>query len=659
MRLIALAFLVACAFAASGQLSNDECLGCHGDPSAGRVHVSLETFNASVHAPLGCTDCHASVRDYPHEGAASAGCSSCHADAVDRYTASAHARARSRGDKVAAVCIDCHGKHDILPKSDRRSRVNRFNVPQTCASCHADAAVTKSHPMPPPGAIRKYFQGVHGEGTLEKGLNVSAVCSDCHGAHAVLPKADPASTISHDNVPPTCGRCHEGILAQWQQSAHGQLWSKKDRSGPVCTSCHEAHGIRHTDAAPFRLGMAGECSDCHAAEAPTYRDSFHGQATELGFSPAAKCSDCHTPHLNLPKSDPRSSIHAGNLQKTCGSCHPGATANFASFQPHADPHDRETSPQVYYVYNYLMKWLLAGVFAFFGIHTLLWMQRSIVAAIRGELPRHHAQSGRWVLRFRKKHRLTHIAVVVSFLALAATGLPLMYSHQPWGRTLASWLGGVGTSTAIHRLFALVTFGYALHHLFFVVLRTRTWFGPDSMVPRVRDLIDLKNMLKWFLYLGPRPRFDRYTYWEKFDYFAVFWGVPVIGLSGLMLWVPELVTRFLPGWALNVAMLVHGDEALLAIGFIFTFHFFHTHLRPEAFPLDQVMFTGRMPLERFQEERPDEYARLVEEGRLGDFLTSAPTVAQITFARVFGFITLGIGVLLIVAIYVTVFTQITH
>lgn len=661
------------AFTAGAQLTNDDCLGCHSDPAAVKdlgsgktlsVHVDPQIFGKSVHGPLSCTDCHASIHDYPHV-VTPVDCSGCHADQSTQYAMSVHGKARAKGDVVAASCIDCHGKHDILPKADPKAKTNRFHVPAMCASCHANTKVTKSHPVPPPQVIQKYFEGVHGEGTLEKGLNVSAICSDCHGAHAVLPKKDPASAISHRNVPHTCRKCHEGIFGQWELSMHGQLWAKNDPKGPVCVDCHESHGIRHTESPSFRLGVVTECSNCHAHEAPTYRDSFHGQATELGFVPAAKCSDCHTPHMNLPKSDPRSSVHPANLEKTCEKCHQNAPANFASFQPHADPHDKESSPQVYYVYNYMMKWLLIGVFLFFGIHTVLWIQRSIVASIRGELPKHESKSGRWVRRFKKKHRLTHIAIVVSFLTLAATGLPLMYSHQPWGKALAGAFGGVGGSTVVHRIFAVVTFGYALYHLGFVLYglivkkdRSLLW-GPNSMMPRVRDVTDLWGMVKWFLYIGPRPRFDRFTYWEKFDYFAVFWGVPVIGLSGLMLWIPELITRVLPGWVLNVAMLVHGDEALLAIGFIFTFHFFHTHLRPEAFPLDPVMFTGRMPLERFQEERPDEYDRLVREHKLGEFLTTPPTPGQIAFSRWFGFTTLTIGVVLIVAIYVTVFTQLAH
>lgn len=671
--LLSSAFLLLLLVAAQGfaQMSNEDCLACHNDATLTKdlgngktasVYVDPEKFGASIHAAINCNDCHATFKGYPHENVQKVDCSGCHAEVVTQYATSAHAKANATG---AASCVDCHGKHDILPKSDPASRTNRFNIPRTCAACHQNAGITRSHPVPPAQVIEKYFEGVHGQGTLQKGLNVSAVCSDCHGAHAVLPKSDPASTISHKNVPNTCRKCHEGIFNQWQNSSHGQLWAKNDPRGPVCINCHESHGIRRTETPSFRLGVVTQCSNCHAHEAPTYRDSFHGQATQLGSSATAKCSDCHTAHLNLPRSDPRSSVAAANLPKTCGKCHPNANANFASFQPHADPHDKVKSPQVYYVYNYMMKWLLLITFGFFGIHTLLWIQRSIVAAVRGELPKHKSESGRWVTRFVKKHRLTHIAIVVSFLMLAATGLPLMYSHTPWGKTFAGWMGGVGATTVIHRIFAVVTFGYAFYHLCVLlygafVKRDRSmFFGPNSMMPGVRDVMDLRNMLAWFLYIKPRPRFDRFTYWEKFDYFAVFWGVPVIGLSGLMLWIPQMVTKLLPGWALNVAMLVHGDEALLAIGFIFTFHFFHTHLRPESFPLDPVMFTGKIPLERFRDERPDEYDRLVREKKLDSVLTGPPTSGQVLFSRVFGFTTLSIGVVLIVAIYVTALSRFTQ
>ena len=178
------------------------------------------------------------------------------------------------------------------------------------------------------------------------------------------------------------------------------------------------------------------------------------------------------------------------------------------------------------------------------------------------------------------------------------------------------------------------------------------WGWKSMVPNFKDAADFFGNLKWFFYRGPRPKFDRFTYWEKFDYFAIFWGIPIIGLSGLMLWAKEFFSSFLPGWVLNAAFLIHSDEALLAVGFIFTIHFFHSHLRPENFPLDPVIFTGRLPLSRFIEERPLEYARLKEKGEL--IIVEKPSKEMLLFARVFGGTAVILGLILILGILAALF-----
>jgi len=209
---------------------------------------------------------------------------------------------------------------------------------------------------------------------------------------------------------------------------------------------------------------------------------------------------------------------------------------------------------------------------------------------------------------------------------------------------------------LHRFAALVTFGYFAWHLGmlaygWIVKKERGYFwGPRSMVPQPRDLVDFWHMVKFFLYLGPRPKFDRFTYWEKFDYLAVFWGVAIIGCSGLVLWMPTVTTMLVPGWVLNAAYVIHSDEALLATGFIFLFHFFHTHLRPEAFPMDLVIFLGRMPLATFKEERPLEYERLVEQGTLEERIGPAPSALEFRIAYIFGFVALAIGVACAVFIF---------
>ena len=137
-----------------------------------------------------------------------------------------------------------------------------------------------------------------------------------------------------------------------------------------------------------------------------------------------------------------------------------------------------------------------------------------------------------------------------------------------------------------------------------------------MMLNAQDLDQFIATMKWFVGRGPRPQYGRWTYWEKFDYFAVFWGIAVIGSTGLTLWFPVFFTRLLPGSFINIATIIHSDEALLATGFIFTVHFFNTHLRPEKFPMDTVVFTGHMPLAELKRDKPLEYEALVASGELG-------------------------------------------
>jgi cytochrome b subunit of formate dehydrogenase len=190
------------------------------------------------------------------------------------------------------------------------------------------------------------------------------------------------------------------------------------------------------------------------------------------------------------------------------------------------------------------------------------------------------------------------------------------------------LGGYQPVGLLHRFFAfgmLVVFVAHLAELgwrLFVRGERGMLWGPSSMVPQPHDLRQFAQHLRWFFNRGPRPRFGRFTYWEKFDYWAVFWGMLIIGGSGLLLWFPQAFATFLPGWIFNVALLVHGEEALLATAFIFTIHFFNSHFRPEKFPMDMVMFTGQVTEDELRHERPAEYDALRESGRL-ETLTVAP------------------------------------
>ncbi|MBI2835646.1 MAG: hypothetical protein HYX76_14595 [Acidobacteria bacterium] len=262
------------------------------------------------------------------------------------------------------------------------------------------------------------------------------------------------------------------------------------------------------------------------------------------------------------------------------------------------------------------------------------------------------EAGRHYLRFDAFHRLLHGLLMLAFLGLAATGLPLLFSDEGWAARLARGFGGFAVAHLLHRVFASLLIavfathvGHVLHRVF-VRKDLGVLWGPSSMVPQPRDFMELVRHFRWFVGLGPRPRFDHFTYWEKFDYWAVFWGMGIIGGSGLVLWFPVLFAKFLPGWLFNIALLIHGEEALLAVGFIFTIHFFNTHLRPEKFPVDRVIFTGRLTEQELREERLDEFDRLAREGRLAEFRTGPPTPALLATSSMVAAIAVPIGLFLV-------------
>lgn len=261
--------------------------------------------------------------------------------------------------------------------------------------------------------------------------------------------------------------------------------------------------------------------------------------------------------------------------------------------------------------------------------------------------------GRHVLRFAPQDRVLHGLLMASFLGLSLTGLPLLFADAPWAARMAALFGGYGVTGTLHRTAAvllMICFGTHVGRILFRVYVRKDLgilWGPDSLVPQPRDIVQLAQHMRWFLGLGPRPRFDRFTYWEKFDYWAVFWGMGIIGTSGLMLWFPSFFSRFLPGWVFNVALLVHGEEALLAMVFIFTVHFFNGHIRPEKLPMDTVIFTGRVDLEEMRHERPAEYERLERDGRLDQVLVGPASRRLLLAGRTVGTVAILLGITMVV------------
>jgi cytochrome b subunit of formate dehydrogenase len=641
-------------------IPDEKCIHCHDDPTlkddAGHsMQVQAATLSGSAHRKVACSDCHADALTirHPRENLGKVeitACTSCHQEEIDKVKDGVHAK---KGVS-AEGCAGCHGSmHSVLKSRDPNNSMTAVNQVRQCGQCHKSM-------------MTGYLSSEHARALFASGLVSAPACTDCHGGgHEIQPHDAPAAATAAAHSPDTCGKCHAGVLKQWTDSAHGGLWQQGKDKGPVCATCHQAHAIKEPTSAEMRQRFPSDCGNCHAKLYESFHDSFHGKAGALGYTAVAMCADCHTPHHNLKASDPRSSVNAANLAATCGKCHKGeVNAAFLTFDPHAKPNDRSRNPYLYWVWIG-MTGLLLGVFGFFGLHDLLWLQRSIVGTFRGEFKAARAHAGPYVRRFSSAQMAVHVTIVTSFLVLAGTGLPLKFAAASWAPKLMALWGGAHVAGVLHRIAAVVTFGYFAYHvanmLYQMLVRKQRGFlwGPRSMVPQPSDVKDLVAMVGYFFYRRPRPEFDRWTYWEKFDYLAVFWGVAIIGLTGLVLWFPGAFTRVLPGWALNAAYIAHSDEALLATGFIFLFHFFHTHLRPESFPMDPVVFTGSMPLERFKDERPLEYQRLLASGELDKLMMPAPTQGELLRAYVFGFLAVAIGVALAVGIFVALLGGLLH
>jgi cytochrome b subunit of formate dehydrogenase len=471
----------------------------------------------------------------------------------------------------------------------------------------------------------------------------------------------------------SCRDCHFDEQTEYESSTHFVSKERGNEEAPGCVDCHDERRIKKSQEQFLGQSIIDLCSRCHGNRELTmkfqlnsevisgYGTSYHGQMYQLGYQGEAfaTCVSCHDNHAILPSDHELSTIGKIRIIETCRNCHEDANENFVQYLQHYTPHDKERNPLLTGI-NTFMIWLLGSVLFIFGGHTFLWLTRLIILRIKEGPIKKPAKTKYRVRRFSKNQRLLHLGMILSFLTLAATGLPLKYSHSSAANWIVHNVVGFGTAAALHRIAAiLLVFIFAIHIaiIFYKVIVRREkgiFWGPNSLVASFQDAKDFINHIGYFIGLRKKPpKFGRWAYWEKFDYYAVFWGMIVIGLSGLALWFPEQLTRLLPGWLINAAHIVHSEEALLATAFIFTVHFFNTHLRPGVFPMDEVIFTGRVTEEHFREERALEYENLTEEEYKARLTAPLPRWMKILF-YVAGYTFLSIGVLLLIFIIIGTF-----
>jgi cytochrome b subunit of formate dehydrogenase len=624
----------------AAKLDNATCQTCHdgnkgklatqtADGEKRELHpVNTDKYGKSVHSTMQCVDCHTDIKDAksPHQKAPQA---------------------------KKADCIQCHEKLWEQAKKDNLTKEKaRLGVVAT--------------------NIEAYKKSFHARVNKEDPTKVYATCNDCHDVHTfdVAPAGTTRRAEGKVENPKVCGKCHEDQLEEYTESIHGQqLFEKHNVKAAVCSDCHTAHSVAGTSANPTKLAITQSCGNCHEQRYESYKQTYHGQINTLGFANTGKCFDCHGSHGIQPVDNPESKVNEKNRLKTCRQCHtpkkglPEATPGFVTFAPHGTTDNFKEHPQIWLASKFMIG-LLVGTFAFFWTHTLLWFYREYqdrkarkmrphvnVDELPAELKGKHYQ------RFPAVWRIAHLSFALSLMTLTLTGMPLFFPDAAWAPVVINALGGPKVAGLIHR-YAATVFGIIfLWHLAYVLFKIgRDWknfkiFGPHSMIPNWQDMKDIVAMFKWFIGKAPRPVFERWTYWEKFDYWAPFWGVTIIGVSGLMMWFPHVTAAYLPGWVFNVAMIFHGEEAILAVLFLFTVHFFNNHFRPDKFPLDTVMFTGAFTLEEFRHEHRVEYDRLVRTGELKKYLVDAPSRPMRIGSRILGFTLIAIGLSLLAMVVI--------
>ena len=607
--------------AAPPQIDNDDCLGCHADPSLevppgpdGKprsVLVEEAKFSASIHGKNRCTSCHVDIAEVPHpEGfrARPVACSQCHRLETDIYLGSDHGQAVHRGVDEAASCKDCHGAtHTLLDSRNPASPVHRANIPATCARCHSRVAEMQRFNLRQQNPVGSYESSVHGLAVEQKKVLNAAVCTDCHGSHDLHRSTNPDSKLFFRNVPATCGRCHENVERTYRRSIHGKSLAQGVRDAPVCTDCHGEHtiaSVRSPQSQVSAANLPNTCAQCHSAQriitqyqlppdvVSTYAQSFHGLALKGGNPTVANCASCHGIHDILPASDPESSVNPRVLPQTCGKCHPGIGTRLGAefFKIHAPPGRHEDKPWVVNlvatIYIVLIVLTIGGMALFVALDYARKARDHVRDALaqRGAEPR----LSPWLKR-------QHLVLMVLFAGLAYTGFVHRFPEAFFSLPFKLLPDGNAVRALLHRVLGWAFVAFFCAHVV-ALLATRAGRSYARALWLVKeDLGDALAQASFNLGLAsspPPPR--RWNYAEKAEYWALVWGSVVMAVTGVMLVFTEAMLRFLPKVWNDVAQVVHYYEAVLATLAIVVWHLYWVIFDPTEYPMNPSWLIGTRP-----------------------------------------------------------------
>ncbi len=481
-------------------------------------------------------------------------------------------------------------------------------------------------------------------GVFQKSVHGSQSCLDCHGGYDTpthhsnppmpIPKDQEARVLKYQKKSKAplallaCTNCHSDVTAALATSVH-EKWIREDRpaAGPTCVDCHGSiHAV--VKAESKNLGSrqkASSCGNCHGSAeqivktsigqdvVPTYQDSIHGKLVAVGSDRAPVCHTCHGNHGILQVTDANSPVNPENKPKTCAKCHEGANAAFASVVSHRPMAHHGSHPGPHWThifFSYLTTLTLLGLSA----HILIDLFGEIRTQVRRRRGAKHAgvPAGlpEAVERLDLHQRIQHWLLISSVILLVITGWPIRAAAIQTSRTMIAFLGGAHMAGILHRIGAGVLIVAGVYHIIYLLMLARKKRLKLLMVPAPKDIVDLMDNLMYFVGIRKeRPNFGRFSYIEKFDYWAVFWGVAIMVGTGFVYWFPVNFATWLPSWIVNAAQLAHGEEATLAALALFVWHFYNVHLRPSIFPMNWAWLNGKISTEALIEEHPLEYKEM--------------------------------------------------
>ncbi len=621
------------------RLRKVDCASCHdGAGAAHPFHPEIARAVRGKQEPqVACAECHGTheitpVRDAGFRFAPARqpqACGDCHSETSQHFLASEHGKAFTSGKSPAPGCLSCHHNPVTAGSGLAPTDLKRAQE-RLCLNCHLYDESVKSRASPTAGFIASFEHSVHGD-ALRRGDARAPNCVDCHGAHDERRGFDTSSFVNKMQVQQVCARCHPSENLKFTLGVHGTAIRKGNKDAPACTDCHGEHSILSPKDPRSPVAAANVstrvCSPCHASlkltekwnlprdRTKTFADSYHGLAARGGAIEVANCASCHGAHEILPSSNPASRVNRANIAATCGAsgCHPGANARFALGNVHVTGTAKD-SPVIYWIATIYVV-LIVGTVGGMLLHNLFDFVRKAKRQLkirRGEIEEEPAGHGLY-LRMTVSERLQHGALALSFTLLVITGFMLRYPEAWWVLAIRHLSDRFFTLRSLtHRVSAVVMVAASVFHAGYLTLTARGRRLARDLWWRGKDMRDAIATLKYNLGLSrQRPEYDRFSYIEKSEYWALVWGTLVMTVTGIVMWFDNTFIRLLTKLGYDVSRTIHFWEAWLAMLAILVWHFYFVIFNPDVYPMNMSWLNGRLTEREMEEEHPLELERILE------------------------------------------------